>query len=312
MVPLAGLVEAIKKFNVSQMIWLAIISFLVCHLFMTMHQGNNFLALSDAAYGVIDGHPHWITYQNRLLGPFTVLILSKVGFSFLTALKIFYVLGITIQIFLLDLLLRRTGCSETRSLSWVLFYCFLFIIYQHGWFYTWDVFDILLFTVFSYFVLHKKPTYYFVLLFFIALLNRESALFIALFLIVKGISIDFSNKLIHIKLVRTTIIGFFLLLFGICWTHSIRLWLFISSPQWILNLKIPDHSFFGNMIQIQNLYNLYFGPGTIRDALWVFGSIILLCRIGKPISREYAYLLFIYIIYLLSLLLFGLVGETRM
>ena len=121
-----------------------VLSVLSCAVFIIARANWN--ELSEAASGVLDGRPHWRAYQNRLLGPWLVLGLSKVGISYRTALIVFSALTFVIHNFLLAHLLRRLGQSPLATTLWVLFFCTAFLLLQHRWFYTWDSIDLLLFT----------------------------------------------------------------------------------------------------------------------------------------------------------------------
>ena len=85
---------------------IVLVSIAVYNVFMLIHNFN-FEDLSKAALGVIEGKPHWAAYQNRLLGPTIVYIISKcLGLAFSQALKIFYFLMILLQNVFLSFLLN--------------------------------------------------------------------------------------------------------------------------------------------------------------------------------------------------------------
>ena len=290
---------------------LALLCILVTHLFFLWHGSPAlFDPLVNAAQGVMDGHPHWITYQNRLLGPCVVWLISKCGCSFSFALTLFFSMGIIIEIFLLNCLLRSLGCSHQAAFLWTTLYGFLFISYQHYWFYPWDTVESILWTIFAYGVLRHKTTLYFVVLFFIALLNRESALFIPLFLILREISaILLENNELRFTSIRTIMLAALLFVFGVTWTHVIREQLLIS--QTMSATYVPEDFFLGNMIKLQNFYDLVYNPSAILGTLWIVGSSLLLITVIPYDSKAHRDLLFIYLCMLCGVLLFGLIFETR-
>ena len=66
---------------------LIVFSLIEYRLISFMHQ-NNFQLLADEAQGVVNGIPHWRAYQNRLLGPYAVQMISRLsGLSYIYSFK---------------------------------------------------------------------------------------------------------------------------------------------------------------------------------------------------------------------------------
>jgi len=137
----------------------------------------------DAALGVVEGLPHWRVYQSRVLGPWIVELLSRV-FGDFTIAHVFYVIAATtIAGWLILAVMRRL--SDDRS-SWGAFLLFQFLfsfLLGKMWLYAWDHSGIIIFTLFVYFVLTEKDWRWFTALFAVAIFNRESALFIAVWMV---------------------------------------------------------------------------------------------------------------------------------
>lgn len=285
---------------------LLILSFITLYFFMMIHE-NNFNQLTQAVYGVIEGKPHWLAYQNRLLGPYMVLAISKVGFSFYNSLKIYYWITITAEILLLFFVLRPFTATEKAAYALVALYCLAFTLYQHSWYYAWDSMDVIIFTLFSYLVLKNSKTISMVTLFLISLLNRESALFIAFYFIVQGLDVKFEKKNLKINIIslKRIVLGLGMMIFGIIEIKFVRTLLFISKPNGLYDLK---HKTLGNFINLpQNFVNF-----DIRGWFFIYGSLSVLFMIYKSFNKNQNDLFLTYIAMMIGILVFGLIDETRL
>jgi hypothetical protein len=132
-----------------------------------------------AAQGVVEGMPHWRIDQSRILGPFMVEALSRLTGSFAAA----HVLYTIILYFLAGLaILAATFLVVDRRASWIAFLSFhllCMLLINNLWHYAWDSGELLIFVLFCSFVLAGKSWRWMVGLFAISILNRESAFFIA-------------------------------------------------------------------------------------------------------------------------------------
>ena len=307
-----------KVINAVIFVLLCIVSLVTNEQLIAIHERHIDL-LANVAHGVIERQPAWIAYQNRLLGPAAVLLISKVGITFTHALKIFYVVMIIVENFLLYYLLKKSGSSRVTSLAWVIAYSLLFVLFQDvNWYYTWDSFDAIIFTLFAYLVLWNKSFPLLVCLFFVALLNRESALFIALFFVIDSIDFiatEISAKKIIIRLesTRKFVIGCMLFFLGAAYTKIIRSYLFISLPG---GLNDAGHQTLGNHIYWgKNMYDLFFGnlgSGAIPNSFFVIGSLLFVGYIYKICNTSQKKAIVIYGVIVFNILIFGVMNETRM
>lgn len=294
---------------------------LVVFKILNLIHAPNINDLSSAAYGVIIGKPHWRAYSNRLLGPYIVYFISEFGFTFNKSLKIFNLLMIFIQnLSLYFMLLSQTKKSYELSFKYIIFFSFILIGMQHYWSYTWDYIDIIVFTFFVWAIFEKRSTLFFIILFFIEIINRESALFIALYLIIDSYRFNF-NHLRNIQNVSLLLsdkmkfkTGILLLVIGSIYTKIIRDYLFIES-------LIPGigndlaHKYLGNHFYLlSNLKHIFIWNITsleIINSIFIFGVIIFFL-INLPKFKELhlkAFILFICI--LCSIFIFGAINETR-
>ncbi|EDN70510.1 membrane protein [Beggiatoa sp. PS] len=120
------------------------------------------------------------------------------------------------------------------SVRYTLYFVAFFIaLSDSNWLYLWDFLDIIVFTLFIYGILAYKNNWYFLFVFGIAILNKESGLFIALWLILDALiekrdtnSFYFAMKLRDLK---RLFLGIALLVGGIFFVEWIRDALFIKS-----------------------------------------------------------------------------------
>ena len=68
----------------------------ICTFKMLMIRHGQYIdLLTSAAYGITEGKPHWLAYQNRLIGPYSILGISKLmGISFKSAWIIYHAITI--------------------------------------------------------------------------------------------------------------------------------------------------------------------------------------------------------------------------
>ena len=145
--------------------------------------GQNYSYSISAAQGVVNGMPHWRVYQSRVLGPWLVEALSGL-FGDYTSAHAFYTIVTTAIAgwLILSLTYRQFGPSAALS-SFLLFQALFTFLLGSKWLYAWDHLGILIFTIFTYLVIAGKGWCWFAALFSVAIFNRESALFIAMWMV---------------------------------------------------------------------------------------------------------------------------------
>lgn len=288
------------------------VSVAVFKVLMQIHAAH-FESLSQATYGVLEGKPHWIAYQNRLLGPFMVYLISKLGCSYLFAFKIFILLMVALQNFLLFFLLRKLHIPSRNALTLVAIYSFSFLLVQHRWFYAWDCIDAMVFTLFAYGVFQAKSIQYFVLLFCMGILNRETALFIALYIIIDAFHFEPIKYRLYLVSKIKLAIGGFLILFGIIYTKVIRDYLFISRPD---NTPDTAHELIGNhILLISNLKSLFFYnlfSTDIINTVFILGTTGSMIHYIKLYTDAQIKALLVYYAIVANIIFFGFINETRM
>ncbi len=299
--------------NVKWLFYFFILSFISLCVYKVIAQiySPYWQELSDVANGVFTGHPQWIAYQNRLLGPYLVQLISGFGISNISAVKVFTLLTITIQNLVLFTLLMKSGISYSKALGYVVFYSFVFLCLQDYGFYTWDSIEAILFTLFAWGIFQGKSTTYFVFLFLAAIFNRESALFISLYLMFDSFQIK--KMKVYLASRSKLVTGSFLMIAGIIYTKLIRDYLFISQPD---GFKDSVHAQIGNHIHLQtNLTDLFIKNLTsihILNSVFILGSVVYLAYFIKQYNDRQLKALAVFLVLVVNILIFGVINETRM
>lgn len=291
------------------------IAFCAYKILMTIHYPN-VDALTDAAFGVVEGRPHWLAYQNRLLGPYTIFGISELfGLSFKTSWLIYNAIALQIFCVLFFWILRRERISIRDSFSYLITTIFSFLTLQHFWFYAWDSIDFIIFTLFAYGIFKAYSIRFFLVLFTIGILNRESALFIALYLILNAFI--FPKGLFSLKLdnLKSLVIGMTSLISGIIYTQYIRNLLFISKSDRTGGGRDAEHELIGNHIyllsNIKSLIINFTNSNFIVSIFLITTFSYFIMSYQRMCDRQLKALIIALAIFI-NILIFGLVNETRM
>jgi len=275
------------------------------------------------AWGVVTGEPHWAGYQSRLLGPWLVRGLSATGCfgegmngfgrAFLALLLI---LTVAKNLTLTGVALRLHRSARV-ALSRTLVAITAFTILQvPEWLYLWDYLDVIVFTLFLYGTLTRKGILYFCLLFAAAILNRQSGLFIAAWLLLDGVFCrsPSTGRLDWLTSKTNSVVGAGLLVAGLLLIHCEQKWLLVRE---IAQADNPAFAAEGTFHLGRNLstigrhvlspnWTLGFLPGLL--SLGTLAGLILFLRKADDLMTKHSLLL---IAMLCSVFLFGLVNETR-
>tara|TARA_B100000886_G_C20395922_1_gene480375 strand:- start:159 stop:1214 length:1056 start_codon:yes stop_codon:yes gene_type:complete len=267
-----------------------------------------------AALYVIKGTPNWLAYQNRLLGPYSILGLSNlIGVSFKAAWTIFHAINIQVFCILCFWIFKREGLRISYAINYLIVFIFAFLSLQHNYFYPWDTIDLILFTCFAYGIAKSFPIPYFLTIFVIGIFNRESALFIAIYLMLDAFS--FVKGIFPIKLTKpkSLLTGIIILPIGIIFTKFVRELLFISKPNGLPDI---EHELIGNHIYLlRNLNELFFSNFTNMN---FYISIFILVSFGYFLGNFLRMndcqlkLLIMSLIIFTNIIIFGIINESRM
>jgi hypothetical protein len=148
--------------------------------------GDSYDFSVEASRGVLDGRPHWRVFQNRVLGPLVVAGLERLTRDPRQAYMLFTVVALTVAGGLAWRLGARLGRSPLAALC--LFEVLFAGLLTRPWLYAWDFVGLVIFFVFVEAVLAARPWPWFVALFAVAIFNRESAEFIALWMVLDPVA----------------------------------------------------------------------------------------------------------------------------
>lgn len=280
--------------------------------------------LIELAQGIPNGITPWIAFQNRLLAPTIVNAFSQILGSEMRGILFFYLITLLLQNFIIYFLLKIQTKSNLIALSGVVIFCLLLLGYQDtDFYYPWDPIEGILFTFFSYFALvntNQRQTLALTILFIVACLNRESSLYIAIFICLLGIEFNKSAPFIHVISFKKIAAGFVLLGLGVFYTKTIRTLLFVRQPDGAAD--IANQSLGNHFYLISNLKDLFYNNFTLNlssqmgltNTIWIIGSSIFVMNITWKQTVNFNIffrLLLIYFLMIFAAIMFGQINETR-
>lgn len=177
--------DALSGDTTKQAAFLTFLSMVEFRVFVLLHPENLF-ELSEAARHVIEGTPYFAAFQNRLLGPYLVLLCSwMTGLSYESSHGlVLLVLVIAANLTAFAVFRRLTASSNLGFRYAVYFLCAFLAIQSDDWALVWDFIDMPVYLLFAYGVFARKPLAYFIPIFAVGILNKESALVIPLWLMI--------------------------------------------------------------------------------------------------------------------------------
>jgi hypothetical protein len=160
------------------------LSIAVYRLVVFIFQPANYARVVELSLGVTTGHPESTLWQSRVLGPYIIKALTFGSLDYVKAHILFQIVTVAMAAFLCWRLGRKYGGSDQSALlALTLFIMCFALLLSTPFLYSWDFIDIIVFILFIDFVLSAMSLPWFIGLFAIAIWNRDSAVFIALWLI---------------------------------------------------------------------------------------------------------------------------------
>lgn len=279
---------------------------------ITFHVGH-LDDITASAWNVIAGTPYWRAQQNRLLGPYAVLAASWVLPSFLVAWKVVTGAVLLVQSVLVYFILRRLEQNRVSALAGLGLYWFAFLVLQCPLYYVWDQIDMLVFTLFAYGIVAAKPMPFHLVLFGVALLNRESALFIAVYIALSGISLGIAPPTFRVVLPSRIVFGALLVAAGALYTHFVRHALFVGRLDGTMD---EVHAAIGNHVylveNLQRIFGSNFTTTHFAVSITLLVGLVLLFR-KLPSLRDADIKAALILLFMLAqTIVFGSVNETRL
>lgn len=288
-------------------------------LVLVLYQGALASSLL-AAKGVYEGTPHWVVYQNRILGPYVLEFLGSFLANPLKGYLVFFVAAQTLSGYLILIVSKAILKNENPLGPFFMFQAlFSIIIVPHApspWIYVWDHLDILVFIIFFFLVEAKKDWRYFTGLFLIAIFNRESALFISLWMI-----LDPMMKMLYQKPrkldTKTLFAGLASMVGGIVLINYLRKILLVreTGPEIFHKPELA-----GNVIHFKLGENIGFikqaiiefgGNVDVTIVLFLMAYLVIIYLLARKNSDKYLALCATQLALFASIMLFAAIEEVR-
>jgi len=299
---------------------LAVLSLLQYRVTILIH-GSHFGQLVDATRGVTTGEPHWRGYQNRVLGPYAAEFLDSISGLGLEIIVLLAMMSLPmVQNLVFFLLTRRLTGDTSVAFSYTVFFAAAFLGLQDAnWLYLWDYLDLIVFTVFLYGVLARRSTLWFVAVFVVGVLNRESALLIGVWMFLDAVVVETKEGAIRpgLRSPRRALTGASLVVVGTLVVEGLRRLLFESAagasagveqiPLGPLGMTRLNHN-------LSTLVDSIFAP-TLLMPLAVTAALIVvpiwvLTRL-RDCDRNLLPIALTFLVAWAGNLVFGLVDESR-
>lgn len=299
--------------KVAGLLFLALVQF---RILFDIHQENLF-ELAQVSLDLLNGTPHHPAFQNRLLGPAMVLGWSRItGASYHTSHTLFLLLltiGYTLTAFIV--VRRLTGSAELAFRHTVYILGAALALLSVEFIFIWDFIDLWVFLVFAYGVFSRKPLWFFGVVYAVGLLNRESALAIAVWLMIDAFADAEGRLRRRAGDLPRFVTGAILLAIGLIYTVGLRQWLFVKSS--LSERAGYDLPILGNQFNLGEsvyraavlLLNPNFRLAIVIHLSWILLAVFLISR--WPRFTRYRSVVVVVIIMMVAVPIFGFFDETR-
>ena len=280
----------------------------------------------ETSLGVTTGHPDWMVFQSRVLGPYIIKALSFGSLdNYAKAYASFQITTVAIAAFLCWRLGRKYGGNDQSALLALALFviCFIWLL-SPPFLYSWDFIDIIVFILFIDFVLSGMSLRWFIGLFAIAIWNRDSAIFIALWLILDPLVRFFHQRRYRLQKIplgwHRILAGVFCIGAGLIIVELLKRNLLIEEmgPKLYPSSPITGGNRYNLVLQV----NIDFLKKTFNYKAWIYTKIwivapflatviVLGANLVRIDPQRYLSIYLIELGMLATLLLFGLLYETR-
>jgi len=277
--------------------------------------GPQYTRCIEAAQGVLRGEPHWRVYQNRLLGPWLVQGVAEIVGSFRLAHVLVAIVLLALSGYLVLIVLSRLHADPARVLAGYFVFSFLVVgCFKPPWLYIWDLTDLLVFVVFNALVVRGRDYRYFMALFAVAIFNRESAYFIAGWMIVDPFVRRYLGRPLELRMAAS---GTVLLGGGIALVETLRTSLLVREvgPQLVgpvagagprVHFMLPD-----NLERLGQALTSFRYTMSFLVPLLLVAYLAFCARVAYRDPPGRAGLAAIHVLMIGSLFVFGILFETR-
>jgi len=145
-------------------------------------------------------HPPLKAHQTRIIGPWIIDALAHtLNIPPKQAYHLFLLLGLIASNISFYFFVARLTGDPGKAMVYLYVFIGFFLACIFDFLLPWDILTLLLFSIFAYGVFARKPPVYFLILLPFALLNREDALFIPLWLVINSLDEDQQSKRLMIR-----------------------------------------------------------------------------------------------------------------
>lgn len=277
-------------------------------------------SIIQTSYYITLRAPQWKEFQNRLIGPFLVKIIAHITTFEYGIIYMYVIIALhIIKNLICFICIKKLTNNYAIALKYTIYSIFCFIAFLDlYWLYIWDYIDNIIFILFIYGVFSNKNNLYYSVLFIIALLNRESALFIPLWMIIDSIihKKEETGLKVNIKLYNNTrlFLGTILLIGGIVFINLVREYLLIEETAAAKNIEFamerPFHFLKNSKQFFENIYKIDFELNILVN-IFLISIPILIIKLRNKMDDKVFKLTILFIIILISIILMGLINETR-
>jgi hypothetical protein len=304
-----------KNFKISKLTIFSV-SLVTVGFLLHIHWENVYNAnLIVGSMGVLEGTPTWRVNQSRLMGPAILKLITLFDIvSGWWAVRLFALFFVILNNFILVKFLSLISNSKYQILNTLIIFNALFIVSQDKWLFAWDFIDITFFIFYGFILFKDEYFKYLILVNFLHIFNRESALIMAVFFLFVLLSENKNNIFILIK--DKLFLGLiFNLSFGLIYTYFSRKLLFIRQSALTGGGQDLDNNFLGgNWVTPAYNYNSLFNGETVSNALIIISLLIVFFVLIKNFKRFDSIqkkLVFGVVVNILPIFIFGIFTETR-
>tara|TARA_Y100000389_G_scaffold82781_1_gene79378 strand:+ start:169 stop:1107 length:939 start_codon:yes stop_codon:yes gene_type:complete len=270
--------------------------------------------LIQGSYDVIDRTPAWRVNQSRLMGPSILKIMTLAGISKWWSMRLFTIFFVLINNFLFAKCISILSDSKYHILNSLLVLNAFFIISQDVWLFVWDFIDVTFFILYGFIILKKDFIKFLPFINFLHIFNRETALIMASFFIIR-LFLEKNKNIKHLIKDRLFYWLSFNFLFGVIYTYFSRKILFIKQSELTGGGQDLNNNFLGgNWITPSLNYSTLFNGETVSNFIILFSVflvVITIIRKYNTFNTPEKYLALSTLLNIVPVFLFGIFIETR-
>lgn len=269
---------------------------------------SHIIAVLEGSLGPVNGLTSVFAFKNRVLAGTIIQSISKeTGIPIVLSFDIFCIMSLALANIVVFFSFLKQSKSERIAFQYLGFFIILFLLLQDNFnIYAWDYSDLVIFSALVFGIVYRLPSSFFGLLFIIGIFNRESALFIPVWMMIDS----FKSK----KEILWGQMGFSFLLIGV--GAGIIFFLRDYAHRLPSYRLFPDETILGNHFYLfSNINDLIANVMRfqLESVINIFLIAVLMLGVWKwrtmtLVSRKITILLAVIII---ANFLFGIINETR-